>query len=268
MKNTQLKNFATKLATPSSRNDYVIVSQSELSKFDKLCDIAEQLSLVSHLSPLAESIAQEINEYILEPKSSTKPLLKNIMANIDIIYQDLSHYQEMCEAYEYQEDIVFTNNLSSLVDRLETITTNLQDNIRTLDHIKYTDTYFFRDNVLDRRTISATQRYWKSNITNLKTQFTKERISRTPIQRYFTSSEWLELRNNQQTNISINDIILSTRNRNLPAPTKEEILTQDQIKSERHNDERYVNLYRNAYAYDNYYRRQDAYEAYWRQASE
>ncbi|MBR6906980.1 hypothetical protein IKN40_00260 [bacterium] len=155
----KLKDFKPTLATPSSRNDYVIVSQSELSKFDKLCDIAEQLSLVSHLSPLAESIAQEINEYIIEPKSSTKQLLKSIMANIDIIYQDISHYQEMCEVYEYQEDIVFTNNLSSLVDRLESITTNLQDNIKTLDHIKYTDTYFLRDNVLDKRTISTTQRY-------------------------------------------------------------------------------------------------------------
>lgn len=153
-----LKTFKPTLATPSSRNDYVIVSQSELNKFEDLCDIAEALRM-NVASSRAKDIADEIDSYILEPKSSTKPLLKNIIADMEILYQELLDYNTLCEKYSYEEDTTFTNNLSNLVDRLESITTNLQDDIRTLDHIKYTDTYFFRDNVLDKRMISATQRY-------------------------------------------------------------------------------------------------------------
>ena len=133
------------------------------------------------------------------------------------------------------------------------------------DIIKHDDEYFYWDNVLDKWTIRTTQRYGKSNIEKDpfknqkvipqrykdKMKNKKEMIKREPIVREYNPREWLDMWNKQQVNINIDDIIENTKNKRLPYPSKSELLTADEIKSERWTDDKRVKFYRQAYLMEN-----------------
>ena len=76
-------------------------------------------------------------------------------------------------------------------------------------------------------------------------------IKREPIVREYNPRERLDMWNKQQVNINIDDIIENTKNKRLPYPSKSELLTADEIKSERWTDDKRVKFYRQAYLMEN-----------------
>lgn len=266
MKNTQAYNIPT-------------LEESRL--FDEAMDIAERLrqsNFDDEATLLEEELLNPNNRHIKAIIRKFEKLFDNITTDIDILEEHVNTIINDDRANALTSDI---DAKKDLANRIENIC-ELQTPTKFKDILKYDDVYIFRDNVLDRRTISATQRYGMSNIpkdtfhnqkaipNRYKKQIANrfpngERIYRQPIVRYFTPSERLKLRNDQQTTIEVDDILSYTKNKSLPAPTKDQILTKSELATERHNDEWRVNFYKNAYAYDNYYRRMDAYEAYGRE---
>ena len=204
---------------PHTRDDNVIWKMSELEKFDKLSDLAERLAQIGRVE-----IADEINEFIKDgTKSWTTSLMKNIQADIDIIAERIE--QEEKRLY-IDDDTTFSNPKADLIDRLENIKM-IGETPKYKDVIKHDDEYFFRDNVLDKWTIRTTQRYGKSNIEKDpfknqkvipqrykdKMKDKKEMIKREPIMREYNPRERLDMRNKQQVNINIEDIIENTKKR-------------------------------------------------------
>lgn len=242
---------------PTTRDDYVLFDTKELEKFDKLSDLAERLDQIGQYE-----IAQEINDYIKDWQNTrTKKLNQNIQADIDIISERIE--QEDKRLY-VDDDTTFTNPKADLLDRLENIK-NVWEFPKFKDVIKHDDEYFFRDNVLDKWTIRTTQRYWKSNIEKDpfknqkvipqrykdKMKNKKEMIKREPIVREYNPRERLDMWNKQRVNINIDEIIENTKNKKLPYPNKNELLSDEEIKSEKRTDDKRVEFYKKAYAYEN-----------------
>ena len=244
---------------------YTIPSLEESRLFEELMDIAERLHQAWYDEEAYELEEQLLDNNIRHVKAITKKF-QSLFDNLEVEINILQDHQSTL----INEDESLISNIQGKIDLQERISKikDIQNPQQYKDILKYDTPYFFRDNVLDRRMISATQWYGMSNLPKdffkdqksipqrykkqIQTRFPKwERISRTPIQRYFTPIERLKLRNDNQVNIEIADIIDNTINRNLPSPSKEEVLTKDQIKNERWNDERRVKFYRNMYLAEN-----------------
>lgn len=258
---TGTKNPFTKIKLYEPKRDYrseaVLWSEDETKKFDKLSDLAERLWQIGEIE-----LAQEIEDFICDWQNTyTTKLRKSIQWNIEIIKDEIEQEQ----AFLYiDDDVAFTNPKADLLDRLENIQT-VWEYPKYKDIIKHDDCYFFRDNVLDKRTIRTTQRYWKSNIGKdpfknqkeipqrykNKMKGKAELIKREPIIREYNVREWLKLWNEWKVNETIENIIENTKLKRLPAPTKKEIMTDEEIKTERWTDERRVEFYKKAYVFEN-----------------
>lgn len=253
------------------RSEITIWSADEIKSFNELCDMAERFWQIGKVE-IADEIMTHITDW--ENSRATK-LKKSLKANFEILADEIEQEQ----IYNYiDNDCIFTNPKADLLDRLDKIQT-VWSNVKYKDIVKHDDCYFFRDNVLDKWTIRTTQRYGKSNLEKdpfknqkeiparykKRMEWKKELIKREPIYREYSSSERLELWNKQQVNENIDQLIENTKNKKLPAPLKSEILSDDEIKSERWTDEKRVEFYSNMYKRENNYNRQDAYEAYGRE---
>lgn len=249
--------------TPTTRDDYVIWSAEDQKIFDKYFDISERLRQAWGISDKWDFnwIADEIDNYCLENMQPTKKFKENMKARLEIVGEEL----ELLEKFEYiDDDTTLENVKADLQNRIENII-DCDIKLEFKDIVKHDDEYFYRDNVLDCRKIRTTQRYGKSNIEKDKFKNQKEiperykkrmkwkaeKIIRQPIIRDYTPREWQKLRNENRVNIRLDDIINNTKNKRLPYPSKSELLTADEIKSERWTDDKRVNFYRQAYLMEN-----------------
>ena len=257
-----MKNVALYKA-PSTRDDYVVWNADDQKLFDKYFDISERLRQAWGISDLWDYnwIADEMDSYCLENMQPTKKFKENMKARLEIVGEEL----ELLEKFEYiDNDTTLENVKEDLKNRIENII-DCDIKLDYKDIVKHDDEYFYRDNVLDSRKIRTTQRYWKSNIEKDKFKNQKEiperykkrmkwkveKIIRQPIIRDYTPRERQKLWNENRVNIRLDDIINNTKEKRLPYPSKTELLTADEIKSERWTDDRRVEFYKKAYKYEN-----------------